>query len=231
MATYVHKGPSRLRLGIVHAQNIDPLCNPASLDSMLEGALEAIPSELTPEADSFRKAVRDVFRNGTFKPTGRSKPASEYLLRAASEDSFPRINTPVDVCNTISLMTLLPISIWDLDRAGSDTFVFRLGMPGETYVFNHSGQEIDIQDLIVGCAASRPDEPGRPIVNAVKDSMATKTHDETRNVAAAIYSPLEEGPFGSLADCCSLFARLLAESSGQAEARTAILAPGESVQL
>src|SRR5205823_2581845 len=32
--------------------------------------------------DAVREAVRQLLRHGGFKPTGRSKPASEYLLRA-----------------------------------------------------------------------------------------------------------------------------------------------------
>src|SRR5262249_26113317 len=35
--------------------------------------------------DNVRELVRALLRHGGFKPTGRSKPASEYLLRAAGE--------------------------------------------------------------------------------------------------------------------------------------------------
>ncbi len=38
-------------------------------------------------SDDVRSAVRDLIRHGGFKPTGRSKPASEYLLKAARESS------------------------------------------------------------------------------------------------------------------------------------------------
>ncbi len=36
--------------------------------------------------DAVRSAVRDLLRHGGYKPTGRGKPASEYLIRAAEGD-------------------------------------------------------------------------------------------------------------------------------------------------
>jgi hypothetical protein len=38
--------------------------------------------------DDVRAAVRGLLRHGGFKPTGRSKPASEYLIRAANEETL-----------------------------------------------------------------------------------------------------------------------------------------------
>ena len=40
--------------------------------------------------------VRDLLRAGGFKPAGRSKPASEYLVRAAGEGKLAGINLVVD---------------------------------------------------------------------------------------------------------------------------------------
>jgi hypothetical protein len=45
-----------------------------------------------------RAAVRDMLRPGGCKPTGRGKPASEYLVRAASEGQLAPINLAVDAC-------------------------------------------------------------------------------------------------------------------------------------
>src|SRR5687767_15036533 len=59
--------------------------------------------------DKVREAVRALFRHGGFKPTGRSKPASEYLIRAVSEGVLSSINLAVDVCNVVSLHSGLPI--------------------------------------------------------------------------------------------------------------------------
>src|SRR5215469_14009234 len=65
---------------------------------------------LTPDApaplqtdDTVRESVRALLRQGGFRPTGRSKPASEYLLKAVREELLSSINGAVDICNVVSL--------------------------------------------------------------------------------------------------------------------------------
>ena len=65
--------------------------------------------------EAARQAVRDLLRHGGYKPTGRGKPASEYLVRAADEGVLSSINAAVDACNAVSLHSGLPISVVDLD--------------------------------------------------------------------------------------------------------------------
>ena len=79
-----------------------------------------------------------MLRNGSYKPTGRGKPANEYLLRAAGEGSFPATNALVDANNLVSLKHMVPISVWDLDLASSHHTLFRLGRDDERYVFNRA---------------------------------------------------------------------------------------------
>lgn len=141
-------------------------------------ALDA-PAPLTRDED-VRAAVRDLLRHGGYKPTGRGKPASEYLVRAASEDGLRSINAVVDVCNVVSLHSGLPISVVDLDRA---TGPLRVGLAAAdaSYVFNPSGQEIKVAGLL-----SLHDADG-PCANAVKDAQRTKTNDGTRRVLTLIW--------------------------------------------
>ena len=50
-------------------------------------------------SEEVRGAVRDLLRHGVFKPTGRSKPASEYLIKAVEKGWFTPekgINLAVD---------------------------------------------------------------------------------------------------------------------------------------
>jgi DNA/RNA-binding domain of Phe-tRNA-synthetase-like protein len=129
-----------------------------------------------------RAAIRDLLRQGGFKPTGRSKPASEYLAKAALE-SFPRISNLVDINNLVSLQTGWPCSILDLDLVGSDTIEVRFGRKDEAYVFNSAGQSIDVAGLI--CLAR---VNGEPIANPVKDSMATKVREGTTRALLAAYT-------------------------------------------
>src|SRR5687767_3478570 len=45
--------------------------------------------------EGLRVAIREMLRATGFKPTGRSKPASEYLLRAAQDELLGSINVAV----------------------------------------------------------------------------------------------------------------------------------------
>lgn len=130
--------------------------------------------------DGIRKLVRDLLRFGGFKPTGRSKPASEYLLKAAEAEKLTSINAAVDLCNVVSLHSGLPISVVDCDLAKPP---YHLGIAdsGASYVFNRSGQEIDIGGLL--CLF---DSHG-PCANGVKDSQRTKTHDGTSRTLSIVW--------------------------------------------
>ena len=138
--------------------------------------------------------VRDLLRHGGFKPTGRSKPASEYLIKAADKGFLGPINLPVDACNVVSLHSGLPISVVDLDRTSPP---LRLGLAASdsSYVFNASGQHIDVGKLL--CLH---DAQG-PCANAVKDSQRTKTHDESRRCLYVIWGTVDlEGRTAKTAD-------------------------------
>ena len=130
--------------------------------------------------DAVREAVRALLRHGGFKPTGRSKPASEYLLKAVREGLLAPINPAVDVCNVVSLHSGLPISVVDLDRARPP---LRVGVApaGASYVFNASGQTIDLGGLLCLFDADGP------CANAVKDAQRTKTGPETRRTLSLIW--------------------------------------------
>lgn len=131
--------------------------------------------------DAVRAAIRDLLRHGGFKPTGRSKPASEYLAKAAEGGFLGPINAAVDACNAVSLHSGLPISVVDLDRAVAP---FRVGLApaGAEYVFNAAGQTIDLGGLL--CLS---DAEG-PCANAVKDAQRTKTHEGTRRTLSVVWA-------------------------------------------
>jgi DNA/RNA-binding domain of Phe-tRNA-synthetase-like protein len=137
------------------------------------------PAPLRRDED-VRTSVRDMLRHGGYKPTGRGKPASEYLVRAAADGTLRSINAVVDACNAVSLHSGLPISVVDLDTARPP---FRVGIaaPEASYVFNPSGQEIRAGGLL--CLH---DADG-PCANAVKDAQRTKTSEGTRRVLAVLW--------------------------------------------
>ncbi len=158
---------------------------PAELSALPPSdALRALlsPGATAPFAadDALRSAIRDLLRHGGYKPTGRGKPASEYLIRAVAEGALGAINAAVDACNAVSLHSGLPISVVDLERAREP---FRIGVApaGARYVFNAAGQEIDVGGLVCLFDADGP------CANAVKDSQRTKTHPGTTRTLSIVW--------------------------------------------
>ena len=134
--------------------------------------------------DSIRETIRQLLRHGGFKPTGRSKPASEYLVKAVGEGRLGSINVAVDVCNIVSLHSGLPISVVDLACA-REPFRVSVAPPGASYVFNASGQGIDLGGLLCLFDAEGP------YANAVKDAQRTKTGMETRGTLSLIWGSVD----------------------------------------
>jgi DNA/RNA-binding domain of Phe-tRNA-synthetase-like protein len=159
-------------------------------------------------SEELRAAVRDMLRHGGYKPTGRGKPASEYLARAASEGQLASINLAVDACNVVSLASGIPISVIDLDRARAPLHV-TLAPAGAKYVFNNTGQEIDVTGLLCLCDADGP------TANAVKDAMRTKTNDATRRTLSVLWCARGFEP--QLAAASAWYRELLARAGAKTE--------------
>jgi DNA/RNA-binding domain of Phe-tRNA-synthetase-like protein len=193
-----------IRLGVVHASGVRTEPSAPALLALLDQAEAAVRADAaTRFPENLRAAVRNVLRKGGYKPTGRGKPASEFLLGAALEAGMPRINNLVDINNLASLEHAHPISILDLARTGSE-LTLRFGREDERYVFNASGQTMDIAGLPVVCMGSARDA----VANAVKDSMLGKVQADTREVLAVVYGT-RELPEAKLVACCERLATLL----------------------
>ena len=139
-------------------------------------------------SEDVRAAGRKLLRHGGYRPTGRGKPASEYLVRAVGEGVLSSINVAVDACNVVSLGSGIPISVVDLDLA-RPPFTIAIAAEGASYVFNATGQEIDLKGLLCLCDADGP------CANGVKDSQRTKTHAGTRRTLSVLWgsNQLPEG--------------------------------------
>jgi DNA/RNA-binding domain of Phe-tRNA-synthetase-like protein len=169
----------------------EPLGERASSPAILQLLRLDAPAPLQRD-ESVRTAVRDMLRVGGYKPTGRGKPASEYLVRAATEGVLGSINIAVDICNGVSLHSGFPISIVDLERA-HEPFRIEIASEDAKFVFNASGQEIDLGGLVCLFDADGP------CANAVRDSQRTKTHAGTQATLSVIWG-------------CAPFAQRLAET-------------------
>ncbi len=200
---------------LIWAEGVEPPAPTETVPEVLEDLLtrvQSIGEEFVPT--EMRQRVRKMLRHGKYKPSGRSKPASEFLLRAAHDESFPLVNAPVDVNNIVSLESGFPGSIFDTALSGRHLLV-RRGAPGESYVFNPSGQSIDLQDLLLVCR--RTEGGWEPCGNPVKDSMATKIRPETRDVIAVLYAPADE-PLDLVEQRAGRYADLLKTHCGAASA-------------
>ncbi len=201
-----------LRLGAFTTEFPRPLRelpSPSWLTALL--VLEA-DTPVTRDEDA-RAKIRDLLRHGGYKPTGRGKPSSEYLVRAvgpaAGEGALGAINLAVDACNAVSLASALPISVIDLERA-APPFRIALAGPGTTYVFNASGQVIDVAGL--PCLF---DAEG-PCANAVKDAQRTKTSPETGRTLSVVWAC--EGLESRLERTVSWYRELLERAGARTDA-------------
>jgi DNA/RNA-binding domain of Phe-tRNA-synthetase-like protein len=192
-----------------------PLGAIPSLPELLAGLALDAPAPMR-SSDEVRTVVRDLLRHGGFKPTGRSKPASEYLLRAVGEGTLSSINVAVDACNVVSLHSGLPISVVDLDQAGEPLRV-AVAPQGASYVFNQAGQTIDVGGLLCLFDADGP------CANAVKDAQRTKTRPETRRTLSIIWGA-NRLP-GRTAEAQAWYWKLLQSHGGTIEPMTIVPAP------
>ncbi len=152
-------------------------CPPSAAVAALFGATAPAPLE---SSDDVRSAIRDLLRHGGYKPTGRGKPSSEYLIRAVAEGALGSINLAVDACNAVSLHSGLPISVVDLGKTNPPLRV-AVADKGVSYVFNASGQTIDVGGLLCLFDALGP------TANAVKDAQRTKTDGSTTRTLSLLW--------------------------------------------
>ena len=163
-------------LAVTFAEPLGTRAPPSWLSDLL--ALPAV-APLASD-DQVRAAVRDLLRHGGYKPTGRGKPSSEYLIRAAQEGQLGSINVAVDLGNAISLHSGLPISVVDVAKIIAPMSI-TIAPAGARYVFNSAGQEIDLEGLL--CLH----DANGPCANAVKDAQRTKTDAATTKVWIVIW--------------------------------------------
>ena len=188
--------------GIVTATNIKI----TESDEKLKNEIEKLLDEKQKEENIDREiltSVRKMLKNGGYKPSGRNKPASEYLLRTVSEKNFPSINNVVDINNYFSVLWGLPISKKNNKKTGEDVNL-KIGLEGEKYIFNKSGQELDLKGLITVC-----DSEGNPIGTPVKDSMFGKTTETTSDIIVIIYAPSDKINKIQLEKMCMTYAEKL----------------------
>jgi DNA/RNA-binding domain of Phe-tRNA-synthetase-like protein len=174
-----------LTLGAFQTVLAEPLANLRSPTWLVELLRTQAEAPLRAD-DRVRQSVRRLLREGGYKPSGRGKPASEYLLKAEEDGTLGSINVAVDACNVASLHSGLPISVVDLDRTRAPLQV-GIAPSGMSYVFNASGQEIRLDGLLCLIDAEGP------CANAVRDAQRTKTNGATTRTLSLVWGSRELG--------------------------------------
>ena len=116
--------PGAASLGVFIAYAVFEGPPPGSVDaSLLDGLVEEALSEAQAKysleglrGDPVVRAYRSFYWRIGVDPT-KTRPSGEALARRALRGRFPRINPVVDAGNIASLLTLVPIGLYDLERA------------------------------------------------------------------------------------------------------------------
>jgi DNA/RNA-binding domain of Phe-tRNA-synthetase-like protein len=177
--------PSQLRVGLIEAKGIKVK---QSSDEYLAEINKDISHILQPDfiyPDHLKKGIRSLMKSFGYQPSGRNRPASEFLVKdLLNRKEFNSINNIVDINNHLSLKYHLPISILDLDKTGPNLCI-RLGEEGENYIFNSIGQELSLKKLLI---ITSQDDTKKGFGSPVKDSHATKIFEEAQNVIGFVYT-------------------------------------------
>lgn len=207
-------------LGVVEARGVtlEPSAN--ALIAQMQALAQHVCAAGYAFPQSHKDAIRRLLKAGGFKASGRNKPASEYLAQAVQKDgALPLINNVVDVNNTISLTHHLPASVVDA-HAFAGRVTVRYGVEDERFVFNSYGQEITVAGLLSLCGGAGA---GVPLANPVKDSMAAKLTDATRDVLAVVYASTECLSADEMGQILEQYTALLRRFCGASETETAVL--------
>ena len=212
--------PSSLRLGVIEADGVTVGPSPREYLAHIEQDIAPVLEPSFTYPDHVRKGIRSLLRHFGFHPSGRNRPASEFLVKdLQGRGCFHAINNLVDMNNHLSLVSHLPISILDVDKT-EEALVIRLGNEGESYIFNPEGQELALKHLLTICGG--PD--GRTAFGSpVKDSQATKISAATTRAVAVIYTSASITPVEELESLLARFQDVLVRYAGARRVEYAVL--------
>ncbi len=181
-------------LGLVHIEKVEVRESEFAFREIVERFCADLLNELASQGKKrdgykpeLRDAVRALLRQGGFKPSGRNRPANEFLLRQLIDSGgLNFILNLVDINNFLSLKHFLPMSVLDANKF-KGCLTVRLGIKGERYIFNQSQQEIDLEGLIV--LANKEGDSSIALGSPVKDSMEGKVNLNTSSILTVVYAP------------------------------------------
>ena len=172
-------------------------------------AVEEIRSSLTLEGlkdNPVIRAYRDFYWRLGIDPT-KTRPSSEALVRRALRSgSIPLINNVVDLGNVASIKTMVPIGIYDLDKA-TPPLTLRRARTGELFhPIGGSPEVLSDRDVVLA-------DSGGVVMHVFphRDSVHTMVTKETKRiliVACGVRGVSEE----RVQEAVELASKLIAES-------------------
>ena len=150
--------------------------------------------------------ARALYRRFGVDPT-RVRPSSEALLRRLKKgEPLPRINSLVDVANSLSVQLQVPVGLYDLGKVRGDELVVRLGAEGESYT-GIGKEKVNVAGRI--CVA---DADG-PCGNPSSDSARTMITTATERAAWIYFLPVSDDDIDRTAELIAVFGRGLVRMS------------------
>jgi DNA/RNA-binding domain of Phe-tRNA-synthetase-like protein len=127
--------------------------------------------------------ARSLFHRLGVDPT-KTRPSSEALLRRVLQGKgLPNVNPAVDVCNLCSLEHQLPLGLYDRDQLRGAVRV-RVGREDEGYAGIRK-QRVQLAGRLL-----LADDEG-PFGAPTSDSLRTSVTDTTRQLAIAVFCPVD----------------------------------------
>ena len=119
-----------------------------------ERTIQQLPNPSSVLAEPQIHAVREAYK-ALGKDPARYRGSAEALLRRVVQGKgLPLINNVVDIINLVSVESLLPLGLYDLEKV-REPIVFRAGRAGETYK-GIGKYDLNLEGLPVFCDALGP---------------------------------------------------------------------------
>jgi DNA/RNA-binding domain of Phe-tRNA-synthetase-like protein len=162
---------------------VETVATPEGLDQELRSCEEKILKLAEPKAvleSAAITATRAAYK-ALGKDPARYRGSAEALLRRViAGKGLPRINNVVDVINSVSVLSRLPVGLYDLAHVEGD-ILFRAGRAGETYK-GIGKYDLNLEGLPVFCDALGPH--GSP----TSDSERTMVTETTKKIILILVS-------------------------------------------
>ena len=144
--------------------------------------------------------ARALYRRFGVDPT-RVRPSSEALLRRLKKgEPLPRVNSLVDVANSLSIQLQVPVGLYDLEKIHGDELVLRLGKEGEGYT-GIGKEKVNVAGRI--CIADAEGPCGNPSADSARTMITT----DTERAAWIYFLPVTDEEVDRTAELIAVFGR------------------------